>query len=169
MASDIELVGLDQLVKDMSRLAERMNKKDLVKFLRPGARIFQREIKAQSPVRTGTLRKSVGIKVGRGKGSDPTATLFTYFRKIYTTPKGKTSEPYYARFVHNGTVVGTKKRKHRKPRTFSRSEERAYQRQRIAEGTVRIKPNPFVWRAFESKVAEAARVILEKISKSVEQ
>lgn len=70
--------------------------------------------------------------------------------------------------VHNGTVVGTKKRKHRKPRTFSRSEERAYQRQRIAEGTVRIKPNPFVWRAFEAKVDAAAQKILETISKSVE-
>lgn len=167
-SSDIELVGLGELVQDLERISTKMNKKALAKMLRPGAVIFQREIRAQAPVRTGTLRKSVGIKVGRGKSTDPTATLFTYFRKIYKTPKGKTSEPYYAQMVHNGTVVGTKKRKHRKPRTFSRSEERAYQRQRIAEGTVRIKPNPFVWRAYEAKVDAAAQAILETISKSVE-
>lgn len=154
-SSDIEVMGIASLRKDLSGIADKMNKKDLAKLLRKGAVIFQKEIKAQAPVRTGTLKKSVRVRVAKGKASDPRATVETYFAKTYAPPKGgKLVKPYYAWFVHNGTVTSIGKRRHRKG---------------ASQGEQRIKPNPFVWRAFEAKVEAAAQAILDNISKSIEK
>lgn len=155
MVSDIEVFGIDKLEKDLSSIADKMTKKELAKLIRPGAVIFQKEIKAQAPRRTGTLQRAVRVRVGRGKASDPAATVETYLAKIYVVPKsGKLVKPYYAWFVHNGTVTSKDKRVHRKGASV---------------GAERIKPNPFIARAFDAKVNEAARLILDKIAKSVEQ
>ena len=152
-SSDIEVTGIASLQKDLRGIADKMTKKDLAKFLRKGAVLFQKEIQAQAPVRTGTLKRAVRVRVARGKASDPRATVETYFAKTYTPPKGgKMVKPYYAWFVHNGTVTSVGKRRHRRG---------------ASQGAQRIKPNPFVWRAFESKVDAAAQKILETISKSV--
>lgn len=156
MASNdnIEVFGIASLERDLRGIANKMNKKDIAKILRPGAQLFQKEIRSQAPVRTGTLQKAVRVRVARGRASDPTATVETYFAKTYVAPKsGKLVKPYYAWFVHNGTVTSKGRRVHRKGASV---------------GARRIRPNPFVARAFEAKVDEAARVILEKISKSVE-
>ena len=155
MASDIEVFGIDKLEKDLSSIADKMTKKELAKLIRPGAVIFQKEIKAQAPRRTGTLQKAVRVRIGRGKASDLAATVETYLAKMYVAPKsGKLVKPYYAWFVHNGTVTSKDKRAHRKGASV---------------GAERIKPNPFIARAFDAKVNEAARLILDKIAKSVEQ
>lgn len=155
MVSDIEVFGIDKLEKDLSSIADKMTKKELAKLIRPGAVIFQKEIKAQAPRRTGTLQRAVRVRVGRGKANDPAATVETYLAKIYVAPKsGKLVKPYYAWFVHNGTVTSKDKRVHRKGASV---------------GAERIKPNPFIARAFDAKVNEAARLILDKIAKSVEQ
>ena len=155
MASDIEVFGIDKLEKDLSSIADKMTKKELAKLIRPGAVIFQKEMKAQAPRRTGTLQKAVRVRIGRGKASDLAATVETYLAKMYVAPKsGKLVKPYYAWFVHNGTVTSKDKRAHRKGASV---------------GAERIKPNPFIARAFDAKVNEAARLILDKIAKSVEQ
>lgn len=167
MASDVEVVGLAEVQKDLRALQEKVTKKHLVKYIRPGANIISKEVKAQSPVRTGTLRDSITLQVGKGKDTDPYAKISTYFKKNYVA-RGKKVYPFYVKFVHDGTVTHPGKRKHRKPRLYSRSEERAWQRQRMAEGRVRIKPNDFIYRAFDAKVDEAAKVILDNIAKATE-
>lgn len=167
MASDVEVIGLDEVQRDLRALQEKMTKKYLVKYIRPGANIISKEVKAQSPVRTGTLRQSITLRVGKGKDTDPYAKISTYFKKNYVA-RGKKVYPFYVKFVHDGTVTHTGKRKHRKPRLYSRSEERAWLRQRMAEGRVRIKSNPFIHRAFDAKADEAAKVILDNITKATE-
>lgn len=152
MASDIEVFGIDKLEKDLSSIGDKMTKKELAKLIRPGAVIFQKEIKAQAPRRTGTLQRAVRVRIGRGKTSDPAATVETYFAKIYKSPRtGELVPPYYSWFVERGT----KERFRGKPK------------KQIPTGS--MKANNFVARAFDAKVNEAARLILDKIAKSVEQ
>lgn len=161
MASDVEVFGIASLQKDLQRISSKMNKKDLAKLLRPGAVIIQREMKSIAPSRTGALRKAIRVRIARGKADDPRATVETYFGKTYPY-KGTMVKPYYNYFVENGTVerfrFGRKVVNGRKVKDNSR---------RIPTGA--IKAVRFVWRAFDSKVDEAARIILDNIAKSVEQ
>ena len=154
MASSIEILGLGELERDLRKLENKMTKKELIKLLRPGANILLKEIKAQTPRRTGTLQRSLRLRQGRGSATAPYASLFTNFKKNYTARSGKLVYPFYVTFVHFGTVTSEGKRKHRKGASVGRT---------------RIRPNPFIYRAFAAKVSEAARVILDKISKSIEQ
>lgn len=153
MESDFEVLNVGRLVKDLKGIEDKLTKKKLVEIIRPGAKKLQQEVKAQAPKRTGTLRSAIRIKVGRGKANAPSATIQTYLAKTYQTKKGKV-KPYYAWFVHQGTVASNKQRKHRKG---------------ASSGEQRIKPNPFVERAFDAKVDEVAATILNRIAKSVEQ
>lgn len=153
MASDVEVIGLDEVQRDLRALQEKMTKKHLVKYIRPGANIISKEVKAQSPVRTGTLRQSITLRVGKGKDTDPYAKISTYFKKNYVA-RGKKVYPFYVKFVHDGTVTHPGKRKHRKNAGVG--------------GKQRIKPNDFIYRAFDAKADEAAKVILDNITKATE-
>ena len=164
MRSSIEVENIAELKRDLSGIQEKLTKRDLVKAMRPGATAMRKAVQQRTPVRTGVLRKAWRIKVGRGSAKAPQATLTTYLAKNYRTRKGKMSKPYYAWFVHNGTIVTKGKRKHRKPRLYSGLEELAYYRQRMAEGSIRIKPNPFVAEAFEANVDRVANMILDNIN-----
>ena len=154
MASSIEVIGLGELGRDLRKLEDKMTKKELIKLLRPGANILLKEIKAQTPRRTGTLQRSLRLRQGRGDANAPYASLLTNFKKNYTARSGKLVYPFYVTFVHFGTVTSKGRRKHRKGASVGRT---------------RIRANPFIYRAFAAKVSEAARVILDKISKSIEQ
>lgn len=163
MRKRIEVENIAELKRDLSGIQEKLTKRDLVKAMRPGATVMRKAVRQRTPVRTGTLKKAWRTSVGRGSAKAPQATLTTYLAKNYQTRTGKMSKPYYAWFVHNGTIVTKKKRKHRKPRLYSRLEELAYQRQ-LAEGSIRIKPNPFVAEAFEANVDRVANMILDNIN-----
>lgn len=154
MASEIEVIGIDELVKDLRKIEHTMTKRELIKLIRPGARIILNEIKSQAPMRKGTLKQSLRLRTGRGAADSSYASLFTNFKKNYTARSGKLVYPFYVTFVHFGTVTSAGKRKHRKG---------------ASSGRTRIRANQFVYRAFSAKVAEATRVILDKISKAVEQ
>lgn len=156
MATTISVEGLGALQKDLKNIYGKLNKKELAKMLRPGANILRKEVKSRAPRRTGTLKNAVRVRTARGKAKDPTATLDVYFGKNYTTKSGKKVKPYYALFVHNGTIATEGKRKHRK----INSEQRSSQRQRI-------KPNPFVYEAFEAAVERAAQAVFDKIKTEI--
>lgn len=154
MASSIEILGLGELARDLRKLQDKMTKKELIKLLRPGANILLKEIKAQAPRRTGTLQRSLRLRLGRGSANSPYASLFTTFKKNYKARSGGLVYPFYVTFVHFGTVTSIGRRKHREG---------------ASRGRTRIRANEFIYRAFAAKVSEAARVILDKISKSLEQ
>lgn len=144
----IKLEGQKHLATRMKLAEESFQRKGLLKAMRPGVRDMSKAVKGRAPKDKGILKRSITIKPLKGRANDASAGYYVTFRKIYPH-KGGTTTPYYALFVHNGTIVTQGKRKHRKPRLFSRSEERAYMRERLANGSIRIKPNPFVWDAFE--------------------
>jgi HK97 gp10 family phage protein len=153
MRSSIEVENIAELKRDLSGIQEKLTKKDLVKVMRPGATVMRKAAQQRTPVRTGILRKAWRIKVGRGSAKAPQATLTTDLAKNYRTRKGKMSKPYYAWFVHNGTVVTPGKRKHRK-RVDNDSQSRRQ----------KIRPNPFVAEAFDANVDRVANMILDNIN-----
>ena len=151
MDLDVEVVGIASLEKDMRKMYNSINRKDLLKLMRPPANKLVKAIKAEAPVRKGYLRKAIKLIAWRGKNDAPSATLVTTMAKTYPY-KGRQVKPYYAWFVHNGTVTSAGKRKHRKG---------------AAIGAQRIKPNPFIERAYDAQIDEVGNRILEAIDKKV--
>lgn len=151
MEVDVEVVGIGSLEKDLRKMYKSLNRKDLLKLMRPSANRLVKAIKAEAPVRKGYLRNAIKLKALRGKDTDPFATLMTTMAKTYPH-KGKLVTPYYAYFVHNGTVTSDGIRKHRKGASV---------------GAQRIKPNPFVERAYDAHIDEVGSKILEAIDKKI--
>lgn len=151
MEVDVDVVGIGSLEKDLRKMYKSLNRKDLLKLMRPSANRLVKAIKAEAPVRKGYLRNAIKLVAWRGKNDAPSATLVTTMAKTYPY-KGKQVKPYYAWFVHNGTVTSAGKRKHRKG---------------AAVGAQRIKPNPFVERAYDAQIDDVGVRILEAIEKKV--
>lgn len=159
MESKIEVEGLGSLQKDLKGIADKLTKKDLARALKPGARTFQRAVKGLAPKRTGLLQRAIRTKVGKGKNNAPYASVWVTFGKVNTskikglTKKQQKGQAYYALMVHNGTVVGVDGKR---IRSVTR-----------AQGAQLIKPNPFVYDAFEANVRAVADKILNDISSSL--
>ena len=158
MQTDIRVENVGELQRDLSALADKLNKKDLVKILRPGAKVMQRAIKQRTPVRKGLLKRAVKVKVGKGKATAPYATVMTYF-KGSKKPEGKKKGPEtYGWFIHNGVANFGTKRNLRKGAHSEANREKA-----LARGGYRIQPEPFVYDAFEANVDQVATTILSNI------
>lgn len=155
MANNIEVQNIGTLVKDFERSAEQITRKELVKALRPGAKLIQKAVLQRAPKRTGALRQALKIKKGRGSSKDPRATLFVRIAKK-SAGERRIPPSVYGWFVHNGTVNwGKTKRKHR---TVTSNDVQSH--------GYRIKPNPFVYDAFEASANQAAEKILAHINKN---
>lgn len=162
MEADIKVESLGSLQRDLSALAGKLTKKGLVPILRPGAKVMQNAIKQRTPKRTGMLKSAVKVKVGKGKATAPYATLMTYF-KGSKNPVGKKKGPKtYGWFVHNGVANFGTKRNKRKGAHSEANRARAME----ANGW-RIKPEPFVYEAFDANVQQVADAILNKIEASL--
>lgn len=163
MESSIEVQNLGELKRDLTALADKMTKRELVPILRPGAKVMQKAIKQRTPVRKGLLKRAVKVKVGKGKATAPYATLMTYFKGLTPFQQGKKKGPEtYGWFIHNGVANFGTKRNRRKGAHSEANREKA-----LARGGYRIKPNPFVYEAFEANAQKAANEILNKIESSL--
>lgn len=178
MEAKIKVENLGRLEKDLTALAGKLTKKELAPILKPGAKEFQREVKRRAPKRTGALKSAVKVKVGKGRASAPYANLLTVFGKVGKRFKGNNARwgdsAGYGFFVHNGTIVGADGKRIRlksykgKAYDWMSGIQRQYQREADrAKGRQRIKPNPFVYEAFEANVQRVASAILSKIESSL--
>ena len=143
---DIEVTNLAQLERDMQRFAEKMQRRELLKVLRPSANEMLYAILEKTPVRTGHLARNMQAKPMRGRSDD-------FFASFLVGPK---RDAFYGIMVHNGTIIEPgKKRKHRR-------------REFIPAGAIeRIKPNPWVYRAFEEEADRIASQILRTLEKKL--
>lgn len=153
MEADVKVENLGSLQKDLSALAGKLTKKDLLPILRPGARTLSHAVKQRTPRRTGYLRSSIKVKAGKGKATQPYATVLTTFGNKKSKKFG-----FYGFFIHNGVVQYATKRNKRKGAHSEANRARAME----ANGW-RIKPEPFVYEAFEANVQRVATAILNKI------
>lgn len=159
MVTDIHIENLGELHKQFRDIEGKLTKQGLASALRPGARIFQRAVKRLAPKRTGLLQRSIRTKLGKGRANAPYASMWVTFGKVNTskmkaklTAKQQKGKAYYAYMVHNGTVVGANGRRIRSNSPSAK-----------AQGVQRIKPNPFVYDAFEANVQTVADKILNDI------
>ncbi len=151
---EIEVENLGEFKKAMDKAVGKVQRQELLKILRPTARILLTAIKARTPVRTGFLKRTMKVKAMRGKNNFPYAAYMVGPGEVKRKDSKKKDKAYYGIMVHNGTiVVPNQRRKHR-----------AYMHQRIAAGKVRIKPNPWVDEAFEQTVRQMADKILNDIA-----
>ena len=66
MASDIQIKGLEKLKKDLSRLNEKVARKEVQKVLKKGSSIIAKEMRKNAPVgETGRLKKSIADNIKR--------------------------------------------------------------------------------------------------------
>lgn len=141
---DVEIVNLGRFESDMQRIVDKLERKELLKVLRPSARDMMNEIIANTPVRTGKLARSMAMKPMRGRSDDPFASYMV----------GPKAEAFYGIMVHNGTIVEPgKKRKHRRREVIP------------AGAVVRIKANPWISRTFREMADQCAEKILTAIEK----
>lgn len=153
METNVQVENVGELTRDLTKLADKLTKKGLVPILRPGARVMQRAVKSRVPKRTGYLRSSVSVKAGKGKANAPYATVMTTFGNKKSKKFG-----FYGFFVHNGVVqYGTARNKRRG------AHSEANRAKGLERGGWRIKPEPFVYDAFEANVNQVADTILTKI------
>lgn len=67
----VSLIGLDDLIRKMNALPEKLARQAANKATRAGAAIIVREIKSRAPVRTGAIRRNVVQKAAPKKSGIP--------------------------------------------------------------------------------------------------
>ena len=92
--SDIK--GMDQLLKSLKVLPDRIQKNVLVGAIRAGTKPMLTEAKNKVPQNTGNLKKSLGVI--RAKTRDKTKVIFTISPR-----KGGKNDGWYAHMVEFGT------------------------------------------------------------------
>lgn len=156
MASDIKIVGLEQIERDWKRLEEKVARKEAQKILRAGSRIIAKEVRANTPIKSGRLKKSIKDNIKR-KGKE-----FNVARVVGPATKGVHAAPH-AHLVELGTRGG--EYTSRKGFVlFGKDGNRFRVKSITRRGN---KAQGFIQKAFESKSAEALRAIARAIDRAL--
>jgi len=147
--------GLDEVLRKLNKLPERIQKNIVTGAIRAGAKPIVKEARALVPKDTGTLKKSIGIKKRRSR--DKNIVHFT------VSPLAKKGG-WKAHFIEFGTYS---KFDHpmKKQRTGKLGKKRAVI---VAKGGG-IKPHPFMRPAFEKKGEESIKFVKEYMKKRVDK
>ncbi len=90
----VKTEGIDEILRKLKRLPERVQKNVVVGAVRASAKPIIKEARLLVPVRTGTLKKSIGIKKRRSKEKN-----IISFSVAPLSKKGG----FYGKFVEFGT------------------------------------------------------------------
>ena len=98
----VTFAGFKELDADFQLLSKAEQRKVSRKAVRAGAVVFRDAVRANAPVRSGLLKRSISVDTVRGS-----ATAGVKFKKVPAKKKGKKgkhkSTPYYWYFLENGT------------------------------------------------------------------
>jgi len=87
-------MNAEEIVMNLEKLEKKIQRKFVRKAMREGAKVLLNEARARVPVRTGNLKKSLGINTRTKKGNI----------EMYVSPrKGGKYDGYYGLFVELGT------------------------------------------------------------------
>ncbi|MCB1928285.1 MAG: HK97 gp10 family phage protein [Rhodocyclaceae bacterium] len=96
--NETRLTGLDDVLKRLEQVAEKVAKKALSKATRKGGNVIRKAAIANAPVDSGDLRKHIALRLKVKPGA-------IYCRVgVKGGAKKKDGTPYYWRFVEFGTV-----------------------------------------------------------------
>jgi len=68
--SDVTVLGMEEILKKLKKLPERVQKNVLTGAVRASAKPMIKEAKRLVPVKSGTLKKSIGIRKRRSKNKN---------------------------------------------------------------------------------------------------
>lgn len=98
----IAFAGFKGLDADFKLLSQAEQRKVSRKAVRAGAVVFRDAVRANAPVRSGLLKRSISVDTVRGS-----ATAGVKFKKVLVKKKGKKgkhkSVPFYWYFLEHGT------------------------------------------------------------------
>lgn len=98
----IAFAGFKELDDDFKLLSNAEQRKVSRKAVRAGAVVFRDAVRANAPVRSGLLKRSVSVDTVRGS-----LTAGVKFKKVPAKKKGKKGKhktmPYYWYFLEHGT------------------------------------------------------------------
>lgn len=93
---DIEIKGVDELLRKLRQLPEKVQKRVVVGAVRAAAKPLIKEARAKVPVDTGNLKKSIGVTKRRSKNKN-----IIHFS--ISPRKGGKYNGFYGHFVEFGT------------------------------------------------------------------
>jgi len=94
--ADIEIKGIDELLKNLRKLPERVQNRVVVGAIRASAKPLISEARARVPVNTGNLKKSIGVTKRRSKNKN-----IIHFS--VSPRKGGKYNGFYGHFLEFGT------------------------------------------------------------------
>lgn len=98
----LSITGFKELEADFKLLSNAEQRKVSRKAVRAGAVVFRDAVRANAPVRSGVLKRSISVDTVRGS-----ATAGVKFKKVPAKKKGKKGKhktmPYYWYFLEHGT------------------------------------------------------------------
>lgn len=98
----LSIAGFKELEADFKLLSNAEQRKVSKKAVRAGAVVFRDAVRANAPVDSGVLKRSISVDTVRGS-----AIAGVKFKKVLVKKKGKKgkhkSTPYYWYFLENGT------------------------------------------------------------------
>ncbi len=177
--NSIRVRGFEEIFRTMRELDKKAQNQITRRVLRESQKVFQSEVKARAPRRSGDLAKSikvratkrkrgkVGMQVVMGNGHLSLAQAQKRFDRVHRTKNVKKraaavrafNKAYYGAFINFGWRTGSRKSR---ARTKLVSVRKAGQKGRLKQFEViehrrSIAPNPFVERAFKAKGPELQR------------
>lgn len=163
MTLDIDIEGMETLLRRFANLDNAMQKKTLLRALRRGSRELTKAVRARAPKDRGYTKKAVKVTALRANDDPRHAVVAVKFGKTVPLRNGKMVSPYYAYFVHNGTVDP------RRPRKSHKADRFGNYRYDMNKGGIRgLRSNPFVADAFEAASQNTVNEFAAELKKQMQ-
>lgn len=137
---EIKITGLKEVQRSLYAYSQQLGDRVVRNALREGAKVVQKQARANAPKRTGTLRRNIVIKNSRINNGKRNETIGVYLT-VNKSKKGARNDAFYGRFVEDGY---------------------------ISRGGNRIEGVRFMGRAFDSGKSSAVNQIIRAIEVGAE-
>lgn len=174
-AVESEISGMDELLKNLKELPEKVQKRVLVGAVRAAAKPIVKEARSLAPAKSGALKASIGVT--KFETLNKSLVWFQVsprqhgnFTKRFTTASGQKwsikgiSDPWYAHFTEYGTYSNLDH-----PLKNKLSAKRKKKRDAIVAKGGGIKPHPFMRPAFEKEGDKAIVALKEYMEKRLDK
>ena len=156
----IEVSGLDEVLKKLKKLPERIQKNVLSGAIRASAKPIIKEARRLVPVRTGTLKKSIGVVKRRSEDKN-----IIHYSVTPRSGKKQKYDGWYAHFVEFGTYA---KLDH-PPKSLPRGAKKRKRREDMVKKGEGSAPHPFMRPAYEIAGKESIKFVREYMKKRVDK
>jgi HK97 gp10 family phage protein len=115
---EIKVSGLKEVQKSLYQYSQQLGDRVVIAALREGAKLMQKNARANAPKKKGVLRKGIVVKnskINNGKRKETIGVFLTLKKgKKLVNDDGKRirdpNDPYYGRFIEDGWNVRGKSR-----------------------------------------------------------